>query len=112
MKQNGLLLHMMTVLKLHVILELSCMLADGVSELVDFEASFNKQYVKQKLGNGLVRIWHDVQARVSAYLLGSDLALYKSDDFLQVLRVVHRLVFLYVPLRPIIPFYHLRYRSL
>jgi hypothetical protein len=68
------------------------MLADGVGEPVDFEASFNKQYVRQKLGNGLVRIWLDVQARVSAYLLGSDLALYKFDEFLQVLRVVHRSV--------------------
>lgn len=65
---------------------------DGVSEPVDFEASFNKQYVKQKLGNGLVRIWHDVQARISAYLLGSNLALYKFDEFLQILGIVHRLI--------------------
>lgn len=78
------------------------MLADGVSEPVDFEASFNKQYVRQKLGNGLVRIWHDVQTRVSAYLLGSELALYKFDEFLQVLRVVHRLVFLFIPLRTLL----------
>lgn len=68
------------------------MLADGVSEPVDFEASFNKQYVRQKLGNGLVRIWDDVQGRISAYLLGSDLAWYKFDEFLQVLGVVHRFV--------------------
>ncbi|KAJ4430695.1 hypothetical protein ANN_19286 [Periplaneta americana] len=62
---------------------------DGVSEPVDFEASFNKQYVRQKLGNGLSRIWHDVQARISTFLLGSDLAWYKFDEFLQVLSVVH-----------------------
>jgi len=68
------------------------LVVDGVSEPVDFEASFNKQYVKQKLGNGLVRIWHDVQARISAYLLGSDLALYKFDEFLQILGIVHRFV--------------------
>jgi hypothetical protein len=48
--------------------------------------------VKQKLGNGLVRIWQDVQARISAYLLGSDLALYKFDEFLQILGIVHRFV--------------------
>ncbi|XP_069681255.1 syndetin isoform X2 [Periplaneta americana] len=65
---------------------------DGVSEPVDFEASFNKQYVRQKLGNGLSRIWHDVQARISTFLLGSDLAWYKFDEFLQVLSVVHRLI--------------------
>ncbi|PSN30261.1 Syndetin [Blattella germanica] len=65
---------------------------DGVSEPVDFESSFNKQYVRQKLGNGLVRIWHDVQARISTYLMGSDLAHYKFDEFLQVLGIVHRLM--------------------
>ncbi|GFG36817.1 hypothetical protein Cfor_08649 [Coptotermes formosanus] len=64
----------------------------AVSEPVDFEEGFSKQYVKQKLGNGLVRIWHDVQARISAYLLGSDLALYKFEEFLQILRIVHRLI--------------------
>jgi hypothetical protein len=63
-----------------------------VSEPLDFEASFNKEYVKQKLGNGLMRIWHDVQARVLAYLLGSDLSGYKFDEFLHVLRIVHRFV--------------------
>ncbi|KAJ9592435.1 hypothetical protein L9F63_015851 [Diploptera punctata] len=65
---------------------------NGVSEPVDFEASFNKQYVRQKLGNGLMRIWHDVQTRVSTYLMGSDLAHYKFDELLQVLGVVHRLM--------------------
>lgn len=68
------------------------LVVDGVSEPVDFEEGFSKQYVKQKLGNGLVRIWHDVQARISAYLLGSDLALYKFEEFLQILRIVHRFV--------------------
>lgn len=70
-----------------------CMLlTDGVSERLDFEESFNKQYVKQKLGNGLVRIWHDVQARVLTYLLGSDLSWYKFDEFLHILGIVHRFV--------------------
>ncbi|CAG2066049.1 unnamed protein product, partial [Timema podura] len=61
-------------------------------ENVDFEASFNKEYVKQKLENGLARIWQDVQSRISVYLLGSDLAWYKFDEFLQVLGIVHRLM--------------------
>jgi hypothetical protein len=68
------------------------LLTDGVSEPLDFEANFNKEYVKQKLRNGLVRMWHDVQARVSAYLLGSDLSRYKFDEFLHVLGIVHRFV--------------------
>nr|CAD7441142.1 unnamed protein product [Timema bartmani] len=66
--------------------------ADGAMENVDFEASFNKEYVKQKLENGLARIWQDVQSRISVYLLGSDLAWYKFDEFLQVLGIVHRLM--------------------
>ncbi|PNF39556.1 Syndetin [Cryptotermes secundus] len=66
--------------------------ADGVSEPLYFEESFNKQYVKEKLGKGLVRIWHDVQARVLAYLLGSDLSWYKFDEFLHILGIVHRLM--------------------
>lgn len=78
--------------KVWLLYEFCVLVVDGVSEPVDFEASFNKQYVKQKLGNGLVRIWHDVQARISAYLLGSDLALYKFDEFLQILGIVHRFV--------------------
>jgi hypothetical protein len=68
------------------------LLPDGVSEPLVFEASFNKEYVKQKLGSGLVRIWHDVQARVLPYLLGSDLSSYKFDEFLHVLGIVHRFV--------------------
>ena len=78
--------------KVWLLYKFCVLVVDGVSELVDFEASFNKQYVKQKLGNGLVRIWHDVQARISAFLLGSDLALYKFDEFLQILGIVHRFV--------------------
>lgn len=71
---------------------LSLLLTDGVSEPLYFEESFNKQYVKEKLGKGLVRIWLDVQARVLAYLQGSDLSWYKFDEFLHILGIVHRFV--------------------
>jgi hypothetical protein len=74
------------------VLQARTLLTDGVSEPLDFEASFNKQYVKQKLGNGLVRIWHEVRTRVLTYLLGSDLSWYKFDEFLHVLGIVHRFV--------------------
>jgi hypothetical protein len=82
---------MLTVLKRQVAREVVMDVTDGVSQL-DFEENLNKPYVKQKLGNGLVRIWHDVQARVLAYLLGSDLSRYKFDEFLHILRIVHRFV--------------------
>ncbi|KAF2896789.1 hypothetical protein ILUMI_09384 [Ignelater luminosus] len=56
----------------------------------DLEDNFNKQYIKQKLESGLMKIWHDVQSKVSTLLLNSDLASYKFDQFVQVLSVVHR----------------------
>ncbi|XP_063219060.1 syndetin [Bacillus rossius redtenbacheri] len=80
------------VINWHQVNDSAKLSADGVTEPVDFEASFNKEYVKQKLENGLARIWQDVQARISVYLLGSGRAWYKFEEFLQVLRVVHRLI--------------------
>ncbi|XP_073977333.1 vacuolar protein sorting 50 isoform X2 [Rhodnius prolixus] len=61
------------------------------SEDTDFESNYNEQYVKQKLNNGLTRLWHDVQTRVSTLVLAANLANYKFDDFLQVLSILHRL---------------------
>lgn len=78
--------------KIWLLYKFYILVIDGVSEPLNFEASFNEQYVKQKLENGLLRIWHDVQARILAYLLGSDLAMYKFDEFLQILGIVHRFV--------------------
>lgn len=60
--------------------------------LKDIELSLNKQYVKQKLENGLNRLWNDVQSRISIYLLGHDLAEYKFEELLQILGVIHRLI--------------------
>lgn len=61
-------------------------------EETDLGDNFNKQYIKKKLEGGLTRVWHDVQNKVSAYLLNSDLAYYKFEQFVQVLSVVHRLM--------------------
>ncbi|XP_049824964.1 syndetin isoform X2 [Aethina tumida] len=47
---------------------------------------------KQKLDHYLIKIWDDVQRKVSSLLLNADLATYKFDQFVQVLRVVHRLI--------------------
>lgn len=47
---------------------------------------------KQKLDHNVVKIWDDVQRKVSSLLLNADLATYKFDQFVQVLRVVHRYV--------------------
>ncbi|XP_046752243.1 syndetin isoform X1 [Diprion similis] len=58
----------------------------------DLEATFNKQYVKQKLENGISRMWHDVETKISTYLLGADLAYFKFEQFVQILGIVHRLI--------------------
>lgn len=47
---------------------------------------------KQKLEHNLIKIWDDVQRKVSSLLLNADLACYKFEQFVQVLRVVHRLI--------------------
>ncbi|XP_057652521.1 syndetin [Diorhabda carinulata] len=47
---------------------------------------------KQKLNHNLIKIWDDVQRKVSSLLLNGDLTKYKFDQFVQVLRVVHRLI--------------------
>lgn len=59
-------------------------------EQKDLEATFNKQYVKQKLENGMARMWHDVEIKISTYLMGADLAYFKFEQFVQILGIVHR----------------------
>lgn len=56
----------------------------------DLEENMNKQYIKQKLDHNLIKIWDDVQRKVSSLLLNSDLASYKFDQFVQVLSIVHK----------------------
>uniref|UniRef100_A0A3Q4GSU3 VPS50 EARP/GARPII complex subunit n=1 Tax=Neolamprologus brichardi TaxID=32507 RepID=A0A3Q4GSU3_NEOBR len=49
-------------------------------------------YVKKKLEHGLTRIWQDVQLKVKAYILGTDMSNFKYDDFIVVLDVISRLM--------------------
>ncbi|CAH1237851.1 VPS50 [Branchiostoma lanceolatum] len=65
--------------------------ADATSS-INIEATFNQRYVKQKLEHGLARIWQDVQQKVKLYLLGTDLSVFKIDDFLHVLDLVNKLM--------------------
>ncbi|CAG9770249.1 unnamed protein product [Ceutorhynchus assimilis] len=62
---------------------------EGQSENgLDIELSMSKQ----KLDHNVVKIWDDVQRKVSSLLLNADLSTYKFDQFVQVLRTVHRLI--------------------
>ncbi|XP_047460898.1 syndetin isoform X2 [Mugil cephalus] len=61
--------------------------AAGPDELV-----VDRSYVKKKLEHGLTRIWQDVQLKVKAYILGTDMSNFKYDDFIVVLDVISRLM--------------------
>ncbi|XP_041739934.2 syndetin isoform X2 [Coregonus clupeaformis] len=56
------------------------------------EAVVDHSYVKKKLEHGLTRIWQEVQLKVKAYLLGTDMSNFKYDDFIVVLDVISRLM--------------------
>ncbi|XP_039676231.1 syndetin isoform X1 [Perca fluviatilis] len=56
------------------------------------ESVVDRSYVKKKLEHGLTRIWQDVQLKVKAYILGTDMSHFKYDDFIVVLDVISRLM--------------------
>ncbi|KAM3858260.1 syndetin isoform 3-T3 [Diretmus argenteus] len=56
------------------------------------ESVAGRSYVKKKLEHGLTRIWQDVQLKVKAYILGTDMSNFKYDDFIVVLDVISRLM--------------------
>ncbi|XP_036948689.1 syndetin isoform X2 [Acanthopagrus latus] len=56
------------------------------------ESVVDRSYVKKKLEHGLTRIWQDVQLKVKAYILGTDMSNFKYDDFIVVLDVISRLM--------------------
>ncbi|XP_056154073.1 syndetin isoform X1 [Lampris incognitus] len=56
------------------------------------ELVVDHSYVKKKLEHGLTRIWQDVQLKVKAYILGTDMSNFKYDDFIVVLDVISRLM--------------------
>ncbi|XP_033752043.1 syndetin-like isoform X2 [Pecten maximus] len=59
---------------------------------VDVDISLKMKYIRQKLDHGLTRIWHDVQQKVKIYILGTDMANFKLEDFIRVLDLVNRLI--------------------
>uniref|UniRef100_A0A8C5HSA7 Vacuolar protein sorting-associated protein 54 N-terminal domain-containing protein n=1 Tax=Gouania willdenowi TaxID=441366 RepID=A0A8C5HSA7_GOUWI len=65
---------------------------DNVVAAVSDESMVDRSYVKKKLEHGLTRIWQDVQLKVKAYILGTDMSNFKYDDFIVVLDVISRLM--------------------
>lgn len=66
--------------------------SEGSNAMSTEETSFDRSYVKKKLEHGLTRIWQDVQLKLKTYLLGTDLSIFKYDDFIFVLDIVSRLM--------------------
>ncbi|KAH0503626.1 Syndetin [Microtus ochrogaster] len=66
--------------------------SEGSNVMSTEETNFDRSYVKKKLEHGLTRIWQDVQLKVKTYLLGTDLSIFKYDDFIFVLDIVSRLM--------------------
>ncbi|KAG9279790.1 syndetin isoform X1 [Astyanax mexicanus] len=66
--------------------------ADGTNSESPGDSTVGRSYVKKKLEHGLTRIWQDVQLKVKAYLLGTDMSNFKYDDFIVVLDVISRLM--------------------
>ncbi|XP_069067762.1 syndetin [Pleurodeles waltl] len=66
--------------------------SDGNNVIGTEETAFDRNYVKKKLEHGLTRIWQDVQLKVKTYLLGTDMSIFKYDDFIFVLDIISRLM--------------------
>ncbi|XP_023562302.1 syndetin [Octodon degus] len=66
--------------------------SEGNNMMDTEETNFDRGYVKKKLEHGLTRIWQDVQLKVKTYLLGTDLSIFKYDDFIFVLDIISRLM--------------------
>ncbi|KAG8179937.1 hypothetical protein JTE90_025262 [Oedothorax gibbosus] len=54
--------------------------------------NFHKNYIRQKLEHGLLRVWQDVQQKVKGYLLASDISPFKFDEFIHILALIQRLI--------------------
>uniref|UniRef100_A0A2K6MTY0 VPS50 subunit of EARP/GARPII complex n=1 Tax=Rhinopithecus bieti TaxID=61621 RepID=A0A2K6MTY0_RHIBE len=66
--------------------------SEGSNMIGTEETNFDRGYIKKKLEHGLTRIWQDVQLKVKTYLLGTDLSIFKYDDFIFVLDIISRLM--------------------
>ncbi|XP_034838133.1 syndetin [Maniola hyperantus] len=61
------------------------------SNVFDIEKNVSREYIKQKLKAGLIRIWHDVQAKVSIFLKSSGLEEFPFEKFIQMLGILRKL---------------------
>lgn len=63
----------------------------AVNNVFEIEKNVSREYIRQKLNAGLVRIWHDVQAKVSTFLKSSRLEQCPFEKFIQMLGILRKL---------------------
>lgn len=56
------------------------------------EDTFNNHYITQKLKNGMSKIWHDVEIKISTFLNIINIEKYRFEQFLKILSIVNRLI--------------------
>ncbi|XP_049883214.1 syndetin [Pectinophora gossypiella] len=61
------------------------------NNVLDIEMNVSREYIRQKLKTGLVRLWHDVQGKVSTFLKSSGLEEYPFEKFIQMLGILRKL---------------------
>ncbi|XP_026749335.2 syndetin [Galleria mellonella] len=61
------------------------------SNVFEIEKNVSREYIRQKLKAGLIRIWHDVQAKVSTFLKSSGIEEYPFEKFIQMLGILRKL---------------------
>lgn len=61
------------------------------TNVFDIQKNVSREYIRQKLKAGLLRIWHDVQGKVSIFLKSSGLEDYPFEKFVQILGVLRKL---------------------
>ncbi|CAK1550197.1 unnamed protein product [Leptosia nina] len=62
-----------------------------VTNVFDIEKNVSREYIKQKLKGGLIRIWNDVQGKVSTFLKSLGLEEYPFEKFIQMLGILRKL---------------------
>ncbi|XP_059063012.1 syndetin [Achroia grisella] len=65
--------------------------ASSSNNVFEIEKNVSREYIRQKLKAGLIRIWHDVQAKVSTFLKSSGLEEYPFEKFIQMLGILRKL---------------------
>lgn len=65
--------------------------APSTNNVLEIEKNVSKEYIRQKLQAGLVRIWHDVQTKVSTFLKSSGLEDCPFEKFIQMLGILRKL---------------------